>query len=365
MISLAGYHRRKGPAQKAKGLRKQAQKLPTQDTNAPNFRRLKYVRYADDFLLGFLGSKAEAEEIKRELKEYLQNELKLDLSSTKTLITHAKSEAAKFLGYEITVILEDTKQFLRNTAGMGRETKCRCVNGRLGLKAPRDVIETKCKRYMRGGKAIHRQELINESDYTIVTMYQLEYRGIANYYRLAYNMRSLGQLKWVMETSLTKTLARKHKLPMRRVYEKYATELVVDGKKYKGLQASIPRQEKAPLVATWGGVPLIWNIKATLEEHPPKIYNKRTELVQRLLAGYCELCGNSEHVEVHHVRKMSDLHQYPGREKPTWVKRMIELKRKTMPLCRTCHEDIHAGRPLRRQTIKLADVRVLQMKSRQ
>jgi group II intron reverse transcriptase/maturase len=360
LISLAGYHRRKGHGQKAKELRQQAQKLPTQDTNDPNFRRLKYVRYADDFLLGFLGSRAEAEEIKRELKKFLQNELKLNLSSTKTLITHAKTEAARFLGYEITVILEDTKQFLRNTAGMGRQTKCRCVNGRLGLKVPRDVIKTKCKRYMRGGKAIHRQELINESDYTIVTMYQLEYRGIANYYRLAYNMRSLGQLKWVMETSLTKTLARKHKLAMRRVYEKYGTELVVDGKKYKGLQARIPRQEKDPLVATWGGVPLIWNIKATLEEHPPKIYNKRTELVQRLLAGHCELCGSPEQVEVHHVRKMSDLHHYPGREKPPWVKRMIELKRKTMPLCRTCHEDIHAGRPLRRQTIKLTDVKALQ-----
>ena len=90
----------------------------------------------------------------------------------------------------------------------------------------------------------------------------------------------------------------------------------------------------------------------------------RSELVQRLLAETCELCGSHADVEVHHVRKMSNLHQYPGRSKPEWVKRMIALKRKTMPLCRTCHEDVHAGRPLRRQMIELAEVKALQKKAR-
>ncbi len=202
------------------------------------------------------------------------------------------------------------------------------------------------------------------SDFTLIATYQLEFQGIANYYRLAHNMHTLQKLKWIMEISLTKTLAHKFKVSVVKVYEKYGAELVVKDKKYKGLQVSIPRQDKKPLVAKWGGVSLSWDINATLEEQPSKVYMDHSELVQRLLAGFCELCGNTEEIEVHHVRAMKDLHTYPGREKPEWVKRMITLKRKTMPLCRTCHDDVHAGRPLRRQIIKLTEVQALQKRAR-
>jgi hypothetical protein len=176
-------------------------------------------------------------------------------------------------------------------------------------------------------------------------------------------MTTLNKVKWVMENSLTRTLAQKLQISVPTVYERYKAELVVDGKKYQGLRATIPRQDKEPLVATWGGIPLIWDIEATIEDHPPKLWTKHSELVQRLLAGYCELCGDTENVEVHHIRAMKDLHKYPGREKPEWVKRMIALKRKTMPLCRTCHEDVHYGRSLKRQTIKIAEVKALQKRA--
>jgi hypothetical protein len=125
------------------------------------------------------------------------------------------------------------------------------------------------------------------------------------------------------------------------------------------LQASIPRKDKEPLVATWGGVSLTWDMKATIKEQPPKLYGGRTELELRLLAETCEYCGSQENVEVHHVRAMKHLHDYPGRPKPEWVKRMIALKRKTMPLCRTCHEDVHAGRPMRRHMIEFEEVNAI------
>jgi hypothetical protein len=166
--------------------------MPSVDPNDPDYRRLKYVRYADDFLLGYVGPRSEAEEIKQHLKKFLHEELKLELSEAKTLITHARSEAARFLGYEVTVQHEDTR----------RTRKRRSVNGRIGLRVPRDVLVGKCGRYRRGGKAIHRAELMQESDFTIIAAYQLEYRGIANYYRLAYNMHTLNQLRDVMEISL-------------------------------------------------------------------------------------------------------------------------------------------------------------------
>ena len=239
--------RRKGNVKKAEELRKQAQTLPTQDVNDPNYRRLKYVRYADDFLLGFIGPRNEAEEIKQQLGTFLREELKLELSEAKTLITHARTEAAKFLGYEITVRQEDGKQTVRHT-NKGLRTKCRTINSKLGLRVPREVIMEKCKRYMRGTKAIHRAELSHESDYTIIMKYQLEFRGIANYYRLAFNMYTLGQLKWIMERSLTMTLAHKFKVSVPEIYEKYGAELEVEGKKYKGLRVSIPRQDKKPLI---------------------------------------------------------------------------------------------------------------------
>lgn len=217
---------------------------------------------------------------------------------------------------------------------------------------------------MRKGKAIHRADLSHESDFTIIMRYQLEFRGIANYYRLAFNMHTLGRLKWIMECSLTMTLANKFKTTVAKIYERYGAKLEVEGKESKGLQVSIPRQDKKPLVATWGGVSLSWDINATLEEQPSTVYTGHSELVQRLLAGYCELCGATENIEVHHVRAMKDLHKYPGREKPEWVKRMIALQRKTMPLCRTCHEDVTFGRPLRRQIIELAKVKALQKETK-
>jgi group II intron reverse transcriptase/maturase len=358
LIRLSQRHRRKGNVEMADALRKQAQTMPSQVMDDPDYRRLKYVRYADDFLLGFIGPRSEAEEIKRQLGEFLRNELKLELSEAKTLITHARSEAARFLGYEVTINQDDTKRY---KAANGHDR--RSINGKIGLQVPKDIIETKCKDYMRNGKAIHRAELEHESDYAIVMMYQLEFRGIANYYRLAYNMHALGKLKWVMETSLTKTLAHKFKVSVPQVYEKYGAELVIDDKKYKGLQVSIPRPDKDPLIATWGGVSLSWDIKATLEEQTPKTWGY-SELVQRLLADFCELCGSTEEVQVHHVEKMKKLHEYPGREKPPWVVRMIALKRKTLILCRICHEDVDHGHPLRQPLIELTEVKALRKKAR-
>jgi hypothetical protein len=205
----------------------------------------------------------------------------------------------------------------------------------------------------------------HESAFTIISTYHLELPGRANYYQLAYSMHTLKKLQWVMETSLTKTLAPKLKMSVAKVYTRYGTELMVKGKKRTGLQVSIPRQAKDPLVAIWGGVPLTWDIKAPLEEQPPKVHHGgHSELIQRLLAGHCELGGSTDEVEVHHVRAMKDLHEYPGREKPAWVRRMIALKRKSMSLCRTCHDDVHAGRPLRRQTIKLTEVKPLQKRAK-
>lgn len=99
-------------------------------------------------------------------------------------------------------------------------------------------------------------------------LYQGEYRGIAEYYRLAYNLHTLDLLKWVMEVSLTKTLAHKHKTSVQKMCDKYKTEWEENGRKHRGLRVVIPRAGKNPLIATWGGISLQWDVKATLNDQP-------------------------------------------------------------------------------------------------
>ncbi len=337
LLARAYLLRKKGKRAEAKQWRKQAQTMPSYDPNDPTYRRLRYCRYADDMLLGFVGPRSEAEEIKQQLGTFLREHLKLELSEAKTLITHARSEKARFLGYHIHTLHEDTQRDHRDQ---------RSLNGRIGLRVPEEVIEEKCRTLMKNHKVRHRPELYQDSDFTILNTYQTEYRGVVNYYRLAYNLSNLDKWKQVMQQSLVKTLAAKFQISVPQVYRRYRTTLLVDGVPYQGLQVVREREGKKPLVATWGGIPLKWTIQATLTDQRQRIWNVRSELEQRLLAQACEYCGSTEHIQVHHIRSLKDLQKYDGREKPTWVKIMAARQRKTLVLCRRCHQDIHAGRPM-------------------
>ena len=349
LFNCVHYRFRKGQNKLAQKLRKQAQKLPSKDPHDPAYRRLRYCRYADDFALAFAGPKSEAEEIKRQLTAFLRDELELNLSEEKTLMTHARSGAAKFLGYEITTLQQDRKH-CRTKVGH----KQRSINGGIGLRVPRNVLLDKCNRYKKRGKPIHRTELLKETDFSIISTYQLEYQGIVEYYRLAYNLHTLHLLRWTMEQSLAKTLACKHKTSVSKMYEKYQREVEIEGKEYKVLQVTLPREGKKPLVATWGGIPLMRDIRANLEDRRQKRWPGRSEREKRLLAQVCEVCEATrltDQIEVHHIRALKDLNKYEGKEKPFWVQMMATRRRKTLVLCRTCHMDLHAGRPLGRKRV--------------
>ena len=278
---------RKVNKEEAGKLRKQVQRLPSQDPNDPDYRRLRYIRYADDFLLGFAGPRKEADEIKQELKEYLRDEMMLELSEQKTLITHARSEAARFLGYEIVVHQNDHKR-----DQMGR----RSINGGIGLEGPRRCSACQVRPYMRRGKPIHRKERTEDTVFSIISAYQQEYRGIVEYYRLAYNLSTrFNRLKWVMETSLTKTLAHKLRISVTKVYKRFGTTIQTESGSYKVLRVEVPRENKKSLVAQWGGISLVWRKDAVLDDKPQRVWNvQQTELLERLLADACELCGSRE-----------------------------------------------------------------------
>src|SRR5215468_745793 len=344
LLNTARRKRIAGEREKARKLRQQAQKMPSRDPNDPNFRRLWYCRYADDWLLGFSGAREEAEQIKNQLGEFLRDQLKIELSQEKTLITHARTEAARFLGYEIVSQDADDKHC--------RKVNRRCINGAPGLKVPVDVIRAKCSKYMKRGKPIQRAERLSDSDFTIVAQYQAEYRGVVQYYLRAFNVHRLWKLHRVMKLSLAKTLADKHRSSVRKMIRKYQTVVSSPHGALKALEVIQPRgADKKPLAARFGGIELRRQKYTVMNDRPPQVYNSlRSELIQRLLAEECELCGSELNCEVHHIRKLADLNQPGRKEKPQWVKRMAMRRRKTLIVCQKCHEEIHRERPSRRKS---------------
>jgi group II intron reverse transcriptase/maturase len=329
--------RKRGDHAAVRALRKQQRSLPVLDRSDPGYRRLRYTRYADDILLGFTGPKTEAEEIKRRLAQFLQEDLKLELSEHKTLITHARTSAARFLGYEITIQHDDRKI----TAGR------RSVNGGIRLSVPREVIKAKCARYMQGGKPERRPELMNDQDNAIISRYGAEYRGIVQYYLPAGDVYRLSRLHWVMLTSLLKTLAGKHDSTVSKMARKYRATIETPAGPRKCMQASIERGEgRKPLVATFGGIPLRRQKNAVLRDREPVLAtSRRKELVHRLLAGRCELCGQADKVRVHQIRKLADLDKPGQPDPPEWVQIMTKRQRKTLVVCEPCYASIHPGRP--------------------
>ena len=320
----------------ARNLKIERRNFPSIDTKNADYRRLRYVRYADDFILGFTGSKQEAEEIKAEIGEWIKANLKLDLSQEKTLITHASTNFARFLGYDIKVQMVD--DYVDPTGRRG-------TNGVIALFVPSSVIEKKCAEYMRKGKPIHIGKLLHDDDFSIVQRFGAEYRGLVQYYLMAQNVSWLYKLHWIMQSSLLKTLAYKHQTTVSKIKKKYEAETVDEksGKTLKCLKVVVERKDKQPLTTQFGGISLTHKRKTVIDDTPYKVWGGRTELLKRLLADTCELCGSTEDIEVHHVRKLADLKTKGKTEKPVWIQIMATRNRKTLVVCRNCHNTIHNG----------------------
>jgi group II intron reverse transcriptase/maturase len=350
---LKAQAERTGNVELARDLMWQMRRLPAGDPNDPSYRRLKYIRYADDFMIGVIGPKSEAEEIKRDIGRFLQDSLHLKLSEEKTLITNASQDSARFLGYEVKSQHSNEKiakkQVVSGQGSPKDRRTIRSINGTIALLMPRSVIQKKSTKYLRKGRPIHLSYLQATSDFAIVTEYQAALRGLYQYYALATNVSRLNDLKWLMEQSLMKTLAGKHNTSKRAMYVKYATKVLTEeGKSLRCIQVTVDRDGKKPLVARFGGFSLvrkrIWEMNDQLPI-PFTHLETRTEILQRLLADRCEICGSTDMVEVHHVRKLADV-TGPKNGRTLWKKYMASRNRKTLVVCMKCHDAIHAGRPL-------------------
>jgi hypothetical protein len=179
----AAYYRGTRNLERAATIRRARQQLPAGNPNDPGYRRLRYLRYADDILLGLLGPVTEAEAIKASITTFLSTARTLTFSAEKTLIPPAHTGKARFLGYAIGVM---------NSPDECDHHRRRVVKGTVGLDIPEDVMQTKRKRYLRDGKPSHRPALRNDSDYDIMVRYQGAYRGLVHDYGLAQNLAQLG-----------------------------------------------------------------------------------------------------------------------------------------------------------------------------
>ena len=323
--------RRLGDRAAARQTLRQMRSMPSMDPRDPGYRRLRYIRYADDSLLGFIGPKAEAETIKARLAAFLHENLKLELSQEKTLITHARTRAARFLGYRITVAHDDCKI----TDGRRR------INGTIQLHVPTTVIKAKCAPYLKRGKPAHRPELTGRDDHAIVSIYGAEYRGLVQYYLLAVDVGRLTRLEWVAKTSMLKTLAAKHRSTVTKMATKHKATIATPYGPRRCFEARVDRDGRNPLVARFGGIPLRRQKTAVLTDRPYLPAPRRKELISRLTTGHCELCEQPAAVETHQVRKLADL-TTPGQPQPAWTQQMARHHRKTLVVCTACHNAIHA-----------------------
>jgi hypothetical protein len=310
------------------------------------FREGLGVRFprATRLLLGFVGPKSEAEEIRQKLTEFLGDRLRLTLSPSKTLITHAVSGKARFLGYDVGVLRGNT-YLTTIRKGDRAKARTRAANGKILLEMPKDAVTDLKGRYAGGGKILHRAERLNDHDYSIIRAYQGVLRGLYNYYCLALNVgQRMTEVKWILEVSLTKTLAHKHKCSVNRIYQKH--KAFTDDRR-PVLRVVVERHGKKPLVAEFGGVPFVRKPEGMrgfdFAFNAAWFYpgHERSEVVNHLLADKCVVCGAEGSVQMHHIRKLADLNTSSGEQ---WEKIMAARKRKFIPVCTTCHKRVHQGK---------------------
>jgi len=318
--------RRQGDRAQVRALYRRLHVLPSQDPRDPGW---------------FAGPKAEAEEIRRRLGRFLRDELRLELSPAKTLITHARTQRARFLGYEISTA--STNRTTKRRTASDRRNR-RSLNGTIVLHVPADVVRAKSAPYLSRGKPAGRNPMVNEDDYSIAGRFGAEYRGIVQYYLLASEVFRLHRLRWVMETSMLKTLAGKHHSSVTKMAARFKAKIETRHGLRTCFQAEVQREGRKPLVARFGGIPLKRQKTAVLTDRlstGPLYPNK--ELIKRLTKGRCELCGRTDAIQVHHVRQLTDLNR-PGQPQPQWARTMAKTRRKSLVVCGGCHGLIH-GHP--------------------
>jgi group II intron reverse transcriptase/maturase len=323
----------KTKTQRFEELGRQMKKLPSTDMYDPDFIRVKFIRYADDFVVGVIGSHSLAEDIKERIATFLNEELKLTLSKEKTVITNARTQEAKFLGYRIKIgtVKEQKQAKVRN--GSGKEVKKRTTGMQVVLKAPLDEVVKRLhtKGFCdKNGYPIHKAPWTLLDEDQIVMLYSSINRGILQYYRPVDNWARLQRAQYILKYSLAKTLASKRKS---------TTSRVISG---KDVSVTVHREGKPPKEVTFYQNHE-WSTNRAGFSHAKNVdivaMNVRLRTRSKLGLPCC-ICGEPEGVQMHHVRhirKMTD------KQAKGFTRVLAMLNRKQIPVCKRCHRLIHSG----------------------
>lgn len=329
---------RKQRAATLRQLQNEQRLLPTHPVKEESYKNLQYVRYADDFLIGVIGSKQDAETLKADLTIFLKEKLGLTLSAEKTKITHTE-ETARFLGYDISVSRSYEVKRLKNGV------KSRAYYGVVKLYVPHEKWAAKLlslgairikkdKAEKDHWKAIHRGKLISRTDIEILRKYNSEVRGMANYYSLACNPVALTHFSSLMKYSMLKTYAAKYRTKVSKIKARYMKngEFTVPYATKAGPKESVYYNKgfKRQTTPMFGQIDVLDTYKR---------YDKPNSLARKLRSKTCELCGNTcEDIEIHQVKRLKDL-----TGQTLWETIMLKRRRKTLAVCPACHGEIHAS----------------------
>lgn len=339
--------RKKGNYEEADKCLKELRKIYRMDMMDENYKRIKYVRYADDFLIFIWGSKELALNIKEEISDFLTKNLKIKLSGEKTLITNLSDRRVKFLGYEITKSRENSK--ITKVNGIGK----RMANGTIQLLVPNNVMKEKIKPFVANGKSVHHNARVNLPVLDIISQYNYEIRGIYNYYCLATDVSTkVGEYKFYHYYSLIKTIARKEKSSVKKIIDKYGIELKrKDGTGTRKVIGIKYETKEGIHTLTYFNESLSKKDKplTKLNDVMYEVKEGKSQLINRINANQCEMCGKTgktSDFEVHHIRKLKDVKNKYGKRGnkiPNWVLQMCRMNRKTLILCKKCHVNLHNG----------------------
>jgi len=315
-------------------LRKQ---LPSGDPFDDGYKRLYFCRYADDFCIGIIGSRADAEQIRQEVRQFIEHDLRLTIAEEKSHIRHSK-KGVTFVGYELKTYSAD--RVIKLKRGI-RHTWVKSLSEQIQLHIPQDTMQKFCTQRGYGnyatGRATHKPQWMNLTDAEIILAYNGELGGLANYYALATGVKkTLHKLEWIWQTSLLKTLANKHKTGVNKVVKRLKTQeglkLTVKGEqetryikvfRLKDLRKPAPHDSQLDVQLNG----YVWTLSFS-------------EVIKRLNKKQCEYCETTEGpFEVHHIRKLKDV----AKGKALWQRMMAARHRKTLILCRNCHHQLHAG----------------------
>jgi len=328
------------------------QKLPSKDLLDPSFRRLRYVRYADDFLIGVIGPKEDARDIMEKVRSFLKEALKLDVSEEKSGIANA-SDGTTFLGYEIRSYNTDR---IQKVTWNGRRVARRDFARAIKFHIPREKLISFAEKHKLGNyhtiQGEPRRGLSNSSDLEILTMYNAVMRGLAEYYKLGSRWKAeISPMQRIWWFNLMKTLAMKHKCSIPFVCSKLLTShnggygLWVEN---KSSNAFVPVfrakyiDDRKPNA----------NREMDRDNNLNHLWKSRSDMVDRLRAKVCEACGdNDAPLQIHHTRRLADT-----AHTTLAVRAAAARRRKRVALCHECHAALHAGTLQKRLDIMKVNV---------